>query len=160
MSDKSPLLREYERLRDHTNPQRRGYDLQALIGRILGGYHFKVESKARAASPRQVDLFATRGDSIYLIETKWRKDKANIDDIASLYDRLAAVPAKVTGLLVSHAGFTQDVLDRVRENSSRPVVLVSGIELEQTLEWDGDFLGSGSRDNYADPTSCGWMGEC
>ena len=137
----SPLLQEYERLRDHTNAQKRGYDLQGLVGRILGGYHFKVETKPRAASPRQVDLFAKRGDTIYLIETKWRKDKANINDVDSLYTRLEAVPPNVTGFLVSHAGFTPQVIDRVRERSSRPVVLLTGSELEQALRWDADFLG-------------------
>ena len=141
MNDGSSLLREYEQLRDSTNPQKRGYDLQGLVGRILGTHHFKVETKAGAASPRQVDLFATRGDTIYLIETKWRQDKANVNDVDSLYKRLEKVAPNVTGLLVSHAGFTKQVVDTVRENSSRPVLLVSGSELEQALQWDGDFLG-------------------
>ena len=141
MSDSSPLHREYEQLRDSTNPQRRGYDLQGLVGRILGSYHFTVATKAGAASPRQVDLFATLGDTIYLIETKWRQDRANVNDVDSLYKRLEKVAPNVTGLLVSYAGFTQQVLDTVRENSSRPVILVSGKELEQALQWDGDFLG-------------------
>jgi hypothetical protein len=141
VSDASPLLREYERLRNHTSSQRRGYDLQALVGSMLGRGHFKVETKPRAARPRQVDLFASRGETVYLIETKWRKDKADINDIDSLYTRLAAVPPQVTGLLVSHAGFTESVLERVREKSVRPVILVTGMELEAALQWDGDFIG-------------------
>lgn len=141
MTSGSPLLPEYERLRDHTSPRRRGYDLQALVGSILGRAHFKVETKPRAARPRQVDLLAGRGETVYLIETKWRQDKANIDDVDSMYTRLETVPPHVTGLLVSHAGFTQSVIDRVREKSGRPVVLVTGKELEATLKWDGDFVG-------------------
>jgi hypothetical protein len=141
VSDASPLLREYERLRDRTSSQRRGYDLQALVGSMLGRAHFKVETKARAARPRQVDLFASRGETVYLIETKWRKDKADIDDVDSLYTRLEAVPPQVTGLLVSHAGFAESVLARVREKSARPVILVTGKELEAALQWDGAFVG-------------------
>lgn len=141
MNDKPPLLTEYERLRDGTNAQRRGYDLQGLVGRLLGSYHFKVETKSGAARPRQVDLFATRGDTAYLIETKWRRDKATVDDVDSLYTRLEAVPANVTGVLVSHAGFTDGVLDQVQKKSSRPVILISGKELEESLQGDGDFLG-------------------
>lgn len=141
MNDASPLLGEYHRLRDRTSAQRRGYELQALVGRILGSSHFKVETKSRAARPRQVDLFASRGDTVYLIETKWRQKKADVDDVDSLYTRLDAVPSHVIGLLVSHAGFTAPVLDRVRERSARPVVLVTGKELEAALEWDGDFVG-------------------
>ena len=141
MSDSSLLLSEYQRLRAQTNAQRRGYELQALVGSMLGQRHFKVETKSKAARPRQVDLFATRGDTVYLIETKWRKDKANSDDIDSLYTRLEAVPSHVTGLMVSHEGFTQEVMDRVREKSARPVVLLTGKELEAALQWDGDIVG-------------------
>jgi len=140
MTDGDPLLREYERLRDSVRPQRRGYEFQALVGQILGRAHFKVETKPRAATPRQVDLFASRGDTVYLIETKWRRDKADIDDIDSLYARLDAVPPHVTGLLVSHAGFTATVLDRVRAKSARPVVLVTGKEVEAALQWNGDLV--------------------
>jgi len=141
MSDATPLLREYERLRDATNPQRRGYQLQALVGSLLGRSHFKVEGKPRAARPRQVDLFASRSDTVYLIETKWRQDKADVGDIDSLYTRLGAVPPHVTGLFVSHSGFTAPALERVREKSARPVVLVTGRELEAALRSDGDFVG-------------------
>lgn len=138
-NDANPLLREYERLRHRTSPQRRGYDLQALVGAILGGSHFKVETKPRTARPRQVDLFASRGEIVYLIETKWRQAKADIDDIDSLYTRLNVVPPHVAGLLVSHSGFTTPVLERVREKAARPVLLVTGKELEAALQWDGDF---------------------
>jgi hypothetical protein len=141
VTDRNPLFLAYQRLQERTDPQSRGYDLQALVGRLLGRQHFKVETKPRAARPRQVDLFASRGDAVYLIETKWRRDKCNIDDVDSLYARLEAVPPHVTGLLVSHSGFTQPVIERVREKSARPVVLVTGKELEAALKWGGDFVG-------------------
>jgi restriction endonuclease len=139
--DESPLFKEFERLKKLRNAQRRGYEFQSFVGSMLGARHFKVENKPRAARPRQVDLFASRGELIYLIETKWRQDKANIDDIDSLYTRLDAMPSHVTGLLASYAGFTQEGLDRVREKSNRPVLLVTGRELQRSLEWDGDFVG-------------------
>lgn len=101
MSHESPLLREYRRIRADADAQRRGYDLQALVSSLLGRYHFRAETKARAARPRQVDLFASRGDIVYLIETKWRRNKADIDDIDSLFTRLQAVPPRVVGLLVA-----------------------------------------------------------
>lgn len=92
------------------------------------------------ARPRRSDLLATRGDEQYLIETKWRKDSANIDDVASLFDRLYAAPSSVIGILVSYSGFSNEVLNRVIEESQRPVLLVSGGELESTLGRDGDFI--------------------
>lgn len=149
MGDSRSLLQEYERLRDHPNPQQRGYDFERLVASILGRNHFEVELNPGAARPRQVDLIATRGDDIYLIETKWQQDKANIDDVDSLYTRLDSVPPSVTGLFVSHAGFTPEAVDRVCERSSRPVVLVTGKELEQALDRDGDFPSFLRRKAYA-----------
>jgi len=141
MRDSSALPKAFEALKYRTDVQKRGYDFQAFVGRIFQTQHFRVERKARASKPRQVDLFATRGDEIYLIETKWRKDKANIGDIDSLFTRLDAAPTTVIGILVSYQGFTNEVLKRVSEKSHHPVLLLSGAELENALGWSGDFIG-------------------
>lgn len=140
MRDSSALPKEFEALKHQTDPHRRGYNFQPFVGKLFQAQHFKVETKARAARPRQVDLFASRGTEIYLIETKWRKDPANIDDVDSLFTRLAAVPASVTGILVSYVGFTKDVIVQVKNKSDRPVLLVSGLEIENALGWSGNFL--------------------
>jgi hypothetical protein len=140
MRDSSALKKEFESLKRLTDAHRRGYDFQPFVGRLFQARNFRVEKKARAARPRQVDLFATRGGEMYLIETKWRKDRANSGDIDSLFTRLAAVPASVTGILVSYAGFTDEVVAKVKQESNRPVLLVSGFEIERALGWSGDFL--------------------
>jgi hypothetical protein len=140
MRDSSALPKEFESLKQRTDAHRRGFDFQPFVGRIFQAQHFRVEKKAGAAKPRQVDIFATRGDEVYLIETKWRKDPANIGDIGELFTRLEAVPSSVTGLLVSYAGFTDEVLQKVKEKSNRPVLLVSGVELEAALGWSGNFI--------------------
>ncbi len=140
MRGSSALPKEFESLKHQTDPHRRGYDFQPFVGRLFQAQHFKVEKKARAARPRQIDLFASRGTEVYLIETKWRKDPANIDDVESLFTRLAAVPASVTGILVSYVGFTKEVVTRVKNKSDRPVLLVSGLEIENALGWSGNFL--------------------
>jgi hypothetical protein len=141
MRDSSALPKEFEALKQRTDAHGRGFAFQPFVGKMFQAQHFRVEKKARAAKPRQIDLFATRGDEVYLIETKWRKDPANIDDIDSLFTRLEAVPPSVTGLLVSYAGFTDEVLQRVKDKSHRPILLISGVELEAALGWSGNFIG-------------------
>jgi hypothetical protein len=115
--DASPLLRELEDLKGLTNAHKRGYDFQIFVGRCFQSRNFHVETRARVSEPRQVDVFASRGDEAYLIEAKWRKDLANIDDIDSLFTRLEAVPPSVTGLMVSYEGFTAEVVSRVEQKS-------------------------------------------
>jgi sRNA-binding regulator protein Hfq len=141
MRDSSALPNEFESLKNRTDAHRRGFDFQPFVGRIFQAQHFRVEKRARAAKPRQIDLFATRGDEVYLIETKWRQDPANSNDIGALYSRLEDVPSSVVGILVSYAGFTDEVLQKVQQKSNRPVLLVSGVELEAALGWSDNFIG-------------------
>ena len=140
MKDSSAQSEEFASLKKRLDAHRRGYDFQPFVGNLFRAQHFKVEEKAGISAPRQVDLLATRGDEVYLIETKWQLDPADIDDVDALFTRLEPVPPGVVGLLVSFSGFTPSVIDRVREKSRRPVLLVSGVEIEQALGWSGDFI--------------------
>lgn len=135
----SPLVREFRHLKTLRNSQRRGYDFQDFVGSLFKQQHFSVVPSAGTARPRQTDLLVTRGDETYLIETKWRASKANIDDVDSLFSRLDSAPPAVTGLLVSYAGFTDEAIKKVELRSERPVILLNGDELEQLVEWDGDI---------------------
>jgi restriction endonuclease len=135
----SPLARDFQRLKALQDSHRRGYDFQDFIGTLFKRQHFSVVPNARTAKPRQTDLLATRGDITYLVETKWRKSKANINDVDSLFARLDSAPPTVTGLMVSYAGFTREVVAKVELRSNRPVILLNGDELEQLVDWDRDI---------------------
>jgi hypothetical protein len=135
----TPLEREWRRLQGLVDAQRRGYSFQDFVGGLFKRRHFKVDSSPATARPRQTDLLATRGNDAYLIETKWRKSKANINDVDSLFSRLDAVPHAVIGVLVSHSGFTASAVERVEQRSERPVLLIAGEELEQVVRWDEDI---------------------
>jgi restriction endonuclease len=141
MRDTTKLAEELGLLKRQTDAQRRGYDFQTFVGNLFRAEHFKVETKAGVSSPRQVDLLATRESEIYLVETKWLRRPVDVDAIEQLFTRLEPVPPGVIGVLVSYSGFTQSVIDKVREKAHRPTLLISGLELEQTLLWNEEFLG-------------------
>jgi hypothetical protein len=92
MKDSSAQSAEFESLKKRTDAHRRGYDFQPFVGNLFRAQHFKVEEKAGISAPRQVDLLATRGEEVYLIETKWQQDPADIDDVDALFTRLEPVP--------------------------------------------------------------------
>jgi hypothetical protein len=139
VSDHVSLSRRLDQLIQATNAHGRGYDFEQLVGDLFRAMHFTVVANPGSATPRQVDLLATRGGETYLIETKWLHDPATIDDIDNLYTRLHAVPGSVVGILISYSGFTDHVLTRVKERSNMPVLLVSGSELQAALRWNGDL---------------------
>lgn len=135
-----PFVREFRHLKQIPDTQRRGYDFETFVGNLFKQRHFSVVPGPGTARPRQTDLLARRGGETYVIKTKWRRKKANIDDIDSLFARLDAAPRDVTCLLVSFPGFSDAVITRAEQKSDRPVLLTSGEELEAFVEWDRDLL--------------------
>ena len=136
----NPFVRELRRLERLDSPQKRGYEFQDFVGSLFKLRHFQVTSSPGTARPRQTDLLVTRGADTYLIETKWRKTKADINDVDSLFTRLAAAPGAVVGLMVSYAGFTDSAIEKVEQRSDRPVLLMTGSELARLVEWDDDLV--------------------
>jgi len=62
----------YQELAAMTNAQLRGYAFQNYVAELLRRGQFQVVTRPAAANRRQVDLFASRGNEHFLIETKWR----------------------------------------------------------------------------------------
>jgi Restriction endonuclease len=134
-----PLKRELARLKDANDPIRRGRDFEQLVASIFRRRHFRVVLNPGTARPRQTDLLATRGNDAYLVETKWQAAKADIDDVDTLFTRLDAVHSGVVGLMISFTGFSATAIERTEQQSDRPVLLMTGAELEQVIHWDEDI---------------------
>ena len=118
------------RLRSLTNAQQRGREFEDLLAQMFAAEHFDVRRKALSANKRQVDLFASLGTLNLLIEAKWLKKPADVDHVDRLRARLESAPPHVVGTLVSMSGFTRGAVARVAEKSERPIVLLTGREIE------------------------------
>lgn len=119
----------YAELAAMGNAQERGYAFERYVGELLRREHFEVVARPSAANGRQVDLFASRGERHYLIETKWRKSAAGMAEIDELARRLERGASNVVGVLVSATGFTRTAVARVEQDATRAIVLVDGSEL-------------------------------
>lgn len=130
MVKSSSLSDALARLALMSDRHRAGREFEGVVAAMFRLQHFAVERHARAAAPRQTDLFVRRSnDVVYLVETKYHRRKATIDHVDSLFTRLDATPPEVIGILCSYNGFSDAVIDRVRERSKRPVLVLSGHEL-------------------------------
>jgi Holliday junction resolvase len=110
-------------------PAKRGAELERFVADVFRQHHFTVRLNAGVARPRQTDVLASRASDIYLIECKWRSDKANIDDLDSLRSRLRRTDGRAVGILVSVPGFSGSVLHDVEHHREQPILLISGDEL-------------------------------
>lgn len=111
--------------------QDRGYAFESYVAELLRREQFAVVSRPSAANRRQVDLFASRGDEHYLVEVKWHKSKVGIPAVDDVLRRLERGAPNLVGVLVSANGFTRPAIERVEEDATRPVLLVTGAELAQ-----------------------------
>jgi Holliday junction resolvase len=82
------LERDFERVEGQPNEQVRGRLFEDVIRKLFERSRFHVTRNAGAATPRQTDLFARRGDEEYLIEVKWRNTPTDVSDLGDLNDRL------------------------------------------------------------------------
>ena len=139
MYRESPLVAEYQRLKDSSNPTERGRDLELLISQLFRRAHFRVERNAGSAAPRQTDLTAINGARAYLIEAKWLKARANVSAVDEVRIRLADTPVGTVGLLISVSGFTKNAISRASQKRERPVLLMTGDELATALAWPQDL---------------------
>ncbi|WP_406172827.1 restriction endonuclease [Streptomyces sp. NBC_00996] len=131
----SHLLADFERFRS-LPAQRRGYKLEDLLEQAFRQAHFRVIRNAGIASPRQTDLVARYGDTRYLIEAKWEKSPADINVLDTVRSRMGrAASSTVIGVIVSVSGFTETVVDDVRQRRDLgPVLLLGEEELTQALK--------------------------
>jgi hypothetical protein len=66
------LENDFKRVEEQQDEQARGRMFEDVVRKLFERARFHVTRNAGAATPRQTDLFARRGDDEYLIEVKWR----------------------------------------------------------------------------------------
>jgi hypothetical protein len=129
--DGGDLFEEYQALRS-ASPSERGRALPHLLVRVFEWAGFQAKEHARAAMPRDTDLFLTYDDD-YLLEAKWTSRRVDIDAVDELRCRLARTAGHVTGLFVSVAGFSAGAIRAVEADRSRLILLLDGEDLEALL---------------------------
>jgi hypothetical protein len=132
------LLEQYEWLQAMTTPRRRGLAFEDFVVDLFAANHFQVAKNAGAARPRQTDLLAIRAGDVYLVECKWRADRADIDDVDSLRARLSRTNGAV-GLLISIPGFSGTAISDVADHRRQPILLLSGDEIRSLARQPEDL---------------------
>lgn len=128
------LAQKISQLKSERKAATRGSGLEMVIADLFGHEHFRVDRENLSSNGRQVDLFLTRGQLRLLVETKWTKRATTIDEVDQLLTRLEGSPPNVVGLLVSMSGFSRTAIKRVEANARRPIVLLSGDEIDELVE--------------------------
>lgn len=92
---------------------------------------FQVTSNAKAASPRQTDIFAHDEKLDLLIEVKTQKRPINIDDIDALRMRLNRTNASVVGVIFSKSRLTRGARKAIETDRTRAILTFVEQEIDQ-----------------------------
>lgn len=130
------LDQKYLRMKSESGERARGLLFEEFLADLFGAEHYRNEQDL-TANRRQIDLFVIRGAMRLVVEAKYARRPVHIDHIDQLRTRLEESPPDVMGLLVSMSGFTAQAIERTEQKSRRPILLVSGGELDKVVSQGG-----------------------
>jgi len=109
----------------------RGPKFEGRIARLLCSNGFRVKRNAKAARPRQTDLYAIADDLSLLVEVKDRKRKIDTSDIDALRSRLRRTATDVVGAIFTTSDLTQEATRAIEAERTREVIVFVKHEIDQ-----------------------------
>jgi len=130
---------EFDQIWVMGNPRERGDRFEDLMNRI-----FEYFSEASKGSFRrvgeQIDGQFYFDKHWYLVEVRWRQEKASAADISVLRDRAkSAYGGDTRALFISFNGFSEECLQSLSGTSDERVILMDGVDLRDVLNCDIGF---------------------
>lgn len=112
-----------------TSAAQRGYDFELVVSKLLRDSGFAVTRNARAARPRQTDIYATLDDLHLIVEVKNRRKKIDVSDIDAMRSRLARTPADVVGAIFTTSSLTANAIEVIETHRGREIIVFQGEEI-------------------------------
>ena len=132
------LLQTYDNLsEDSVNPQERGYGLEEIMNGLCEICKISVRrSFKRNKGGEQVDGAFELNGSYYLVECRWRKEKASGGDVDGLLAKVGRSGSQTLGIFVSMEGWSVHVVSLLKQNPMKRIILVSGKDIRGVLVGD------------------------
>jgi hypothetical protein len=125
---------EMARLGDDT-AQRRGHLLEDLLNRVFSLCEIPVvRSFTRSQGGEQIDgAFRFEGWH-YLVECKWCKKLADINELDSLSGKVGRSGKQTMGLFLAVQGWSTRVISLLKQNPEKCIILMDGYDLRVVLQ--------------------------
>lgn len=107
------------------------HEFEKEVSAWLQASGYDVEANAKAAKPRQTDIYARDDEGVeYLVEAKDRKRDIEILDIDELRSRLKRVPSDVVGIIFASGNISESAIEAIEADRSREVIVFAQGEVE------------------------------
>ncbi|NLH80916.1 MAG: hypothetical protein GX458_08760 [Phyllobacteriaceae bacterium] len=128
------LLAQFDQAVLSGEPQKRGYFLENLLGRILDVYGIPAKKAFRRnGGGEQIDG-AFEFEGWYIIaECRWREALTDIRQLDGLAGQLGRSGRQTMGLFLSINGWSTNVVDLLKQNPSKNIILMDAIDLRAVL---------------------------
>ena len=117
-----------------TNPkerQERGYKLEELFTKLMKVNGIPVEEPFKIVG-EQIDGAIKHDGHFYLVELKWKKKKANQQEIGGLFMKVEG-KLEARGIFISMEGYSKEVLESLPKGKGLKVILIDGVHLTNTI---------------------------
>jgi multidrug efflux pump subunit AcrA (membrane-fusion protein) len=138
--ESSLLLAQFDDLSQSGDPQKRGYALQDILTRLFNVHGVAVKrSFMRNQGAEQIDgAFELEGWH-YIVECRWRERMADIRQLDGLLGQLGRSGRQTMGLFLSINGWSEHVVDLLKQNNDKSIILMEGYDLRTVLSQTVDL---------------------
>jgi hypothetical protein len=112
-------------------PQPRGFELEKILSQLAHISAIPVEEPFRIVG-EQIDGAIKYDGNYYLLELRWREEKANQAQIAGLYLKVEG-KFHARGIFVSMNGYSSEVLESLPKGKEIKLILLDGIHITNAL---------------------------
>jgi len=120
---------------------KRGRAFEVEIANLLRAFGFEVTENAKAAKPRQTDIFAGADGIDLLVEAKNRKRKIDVGDIDALRSRLNRVAPDIVGVIFTTSKLTREAIKLIESDRQREILVFVQDEIERLRRGEQSLKG-------------------
>jgi hypothetical protein len=127
------LKKAFYALANQPNRHEAGYSLEKLLRQLLDLFGLHPRSSYRVPG-EQIDVSFELDTHIYLLESKWVKEKVGLHDLLFFREKVEGKSAITRGLFVAINGFQPEAVDALKRGRQPNMLLMDGTDLAAVLE--------------------------
>jgi hypothetical protein len=128
------IFEEFASLSSSGDKRRRGFLLEDLLNKTFKLYGIQtVKSFRRNEGGEQIDGAFMLNGWHYIVECKWTEGLSDISQLDSLYGKLNRSGKQTMGLFLSINGWSNNVINLLKQNQDKSIVLMDGYDLRCVL---------------------------
>jgi len=113
-------------------PVLRGFAFERLLNETFSSWQLAPRGSFRLLG-EQIDGSFNLDNNIYLVEARWRDERASIGDLLAFAGKVQGKASWSRGLFLSYSGFSEDALQALERGRRTEMIGMEGLDLHYVL---------------------------